>query len=140
MQKTVPIRPTILGLVVTLFISATAHAANMAPTGPVRNAAEAPAATPFNSTGELLPVPAAFNWGEGSFRIDSSLGVQVKGVQEDRVSKGVARFLARLGKRTSLTFTSGKNSIVIECKAKGLPIQTVREDESYTLDVTSDGV
>jgi hexosaminidase len=92
-------------------------------------------------THNLLPVPNELGWREGSLKINAAFNVSVTGVKEDRVQNGVKRFIERLEKRTGLSFAnpSAKPSLVVDCNSKGLPVQTVREDEFYALTVSPEG-
>jgi hexosaminidase len=89
----------------------------------------------------LIPLPAEVTWQEGSLAINSSFNFTLQGAKEARVEAAAERFLERLSKRTEVSFSasSGKSIFVIECKGAGLPVQSFREDESYTLTVTPTG-
>ncbi len=93
------------------------------------------------ATRNLMPVPAEVTWKDGSLKIDADFNVAVKGDSEPRVENAVKRFTERLGKRTHLALSSAakdsKTSLSITFEDKGLPVQSVKEDESYTLTVTS---
>jgi hexosaminidase len=93
------------------------------------------------ATANLIPVPAKVEWGSGALTLDSKFSIALKGAAESRVQGAVKRFADRLGKRTGVNVSgnagsSDEASLVIEVADKGLPVQTVREDESYTLTVT----
>ncbi len=87
----------------------------------------------------LIPVPAEITWQEGQLVIDSKFNVI--GSEEPRVQKAINRFVARLERRTGLTFPDARKpkpdqeTLIIHCDTKGLQIQSVREDESYNLEV-----
>src|SRR5579859_3591200 len=89
----------------------------------------------------LLPIPAQVSWGEGRLALTAQFMVAIAGVKEDRVQGAVQRLLNRLKKRTGLGLASSaeasadKAMLVIQCKEKSLPIQSVKEDESYSLTV-----
>ncbi len=96
------------------------------------------------TTRNLMPVPAEVVWAEGAMTIGSDFNVGVKGPSEPRVQDAVKRFVDRLSKRTGLTLTNtpkdDKPSLVITFDQKGLPVQSVKEDESYSLTVTPEGI
>jgi hexosaminidase len=95
-------------------------------------------------THNLMPVPADVVWNEGSFKITSDFNVMVKSDSEPRVENAVKRFIDRLAKRTGLTLADtpqdDKPSLSITFDKKGLPFQSVKEDESYHLVVTTEGI
>ena len=92
----------------------------------------------------LLPLPAQVKWREGGLNLPSGYGIQVKGPKDSRIGPALKRFMARVAQRTKiqgvddLSQASGPlpPSLFIEYRKTGLPIQSVREDESYILEVT----
>ncbi|HYK89918.1 MAG TPA: family 20 glycosylhydrolase, partial [Acidobacteriota bacterium] len=72
----------------------------------------------------------------GTFR------VAVAGFRESRIDRAVARFLQRLGQQTGIPFSNeavsdpAQATLTIQCKAAGEPVQSMRADESYSLEVT----
>src|SRR5689334_9875872 len=89
----------------------------------------------------LIPLPSQVAWKEGSFILTPRFSLALKGPQDARVDAAVRRFLARLEKRTSLRFSPAPDGsapeagLIVEWQAAGLPVQSVREDESYSLTV-----
>lgn len=90
----------------------------------------------------LLPLPSEVEWREGVFLLPSGYGVRVKGPQDPRVSSALQRFIGRVAQRAKTQ--GGENNsnplLLIEVKSAGLPVQSVREDESYRLQVTPEKV
>jgi hexosaminidase len=75
--------------------------------------------------------------------IDESFRVALEGYQEPRLEAAAARLLRRLSFETGIPIRngleneSGKATLVLHCDHAGELVQSVREDESYQLDVTS---
>ncbi len=96
-------------------------------------------------TDNLLPLPSETVWGKGRLKISSHFNVALTGEKEVRVDGGVRRLIRRLRKRTGLSILHPSTSdpkkafLVIDCRGKGRSVQSVREDESYTLAVTPNG-
>jgi len=96
----------------------------------------------FSQTYNLMPQPAELVPGEGRLVIDGSFRVSLEGYQEPRLEAAAARLIQRLSARTGIPMIDvvekepGKAALVIRCGHAGEPIQSVREDESYQLEVT----
>ena len=101
--------------------------------------------TTTNDKPVLLPLPVEVKWGEGEFNLSSGYGIKIQGPPDSRIGPALKRFVARVAQRTKvqgvgdLSQASGPlpPSIFIEYQNAGLPVQSVREDESYTLEVTT---
>ena len=91
----------------------------------------------------LMPQPASFSAGQGRLVIDGSFRAALSGYQELRLSAAAERLMARLRKQTGIPLAPGletdasKATLVIQCDHAGEPVQSVKEDESYRLEVTS---
>src|SRR5581483_8992789 len=91
----------------------------------------------------LLPMPVKMDWRGEQNTLDASFRLALTGAKDDRLDRALGRFLKRLEKRTGLHFVSplssdpSQASLVIHCQAKGLPVQKVGEDESYSLTFTA---
>ncbi|HLW78624.1 MAG TPA: beta-N-acetylhexosaminidase, partial [Terriglobia bacterium] len=91
----------------------------------------------------LMPQPSSFSAGEGRLIIDGSFRVALAGYQEPRLSAGAQRLITRLAKQTGIPLAAGleaeasKATLVIQCDHAGEAIQSIREDESYHLEVTA---
>jgi hexosaminidase len=88
----------------------------------------------------LMPVPASVTWRVGKLRLDSSFTVRLAGpVREDRLARGVARFVHRAGGMTGLMLDRGVAGLTVAVRRPGERVQSPAEDESYVLEVTSGG-
>jgi len=91
----------------------------------------------------LMPEPAEISVGSGRLVIDGSFSVAFTGYTEPRLQDAAQRLVARLSKQTGIPMPDGmvtdaaKATLVIECRHAGEKIQSVKEDESYTLEVDS---
>jgi hexosaminidase len=89
----------------------------------------------------LMPVPAAVQFQSGRLKIDASFTVAVVGQADTRLDAAIQRAARRLEGRTGFTFTRGLASdaqgatLRVECRGPGLPLPSLNEDESYSLDV-----
>ncbi|HEV2351089.1 MAG TPA: family 20 glycosylhydrolase [Terriglobia bacterium] len=96
-----------------------------------------------NSELNLMPQPAEVAVGEGRLVIDGGFTVALTGYTEPRLLRAAERLLARLSKQTGIPMSdviapdATKATLVIQCDHAGQKIQSVTEDESYTLDVNS---
>jgi hexosaminidase len=90
----------------------------------------------------LMPVPAAIQFQSGRLKIDASFRVAVDGHTDARLEAAVFRAARRLEARTGFEFSRAASAdkpgatLLIQCKAAGSPVPSVREDESYTLRVS----
>lgn len=89
---------------------------------------------------DLIPAPAELVWAEGSLPLDGAFTLAIAGVKDPRIVEAAGRWLSRLERRTGLQFAAkapvtGKSILVLECRKAGSPVQSVREDESYTLTI-----
>lgn len=92
-------------------------------------------------TRHLMPVPASVSFEPGRLAIDSSFGVMVRRFSNGRLQRGVQRAMLRLERRTGvdlppITSDSSRAALVIDVVGAGQKIQSVSEDESYSIDVT----
>lgn len=98
---------------------------------------------------DLMPVPAALQFGAGRLPIDASFKIAIHGEDDARLRNGLGRMLRRIEERTGITFprtpTAGyvisgdaaTAGFSIECAAPGSTVPVLGDDESYTLDVTA---
>ncbi|HVW76746.1 MAG TPA: beta-N-acetylhexosaminidase [Alloacidobacterium sp.] len=102
------------------------------------------ASSTFNNT--LMPQPAKLTVEQGSFILKPSFSVAATQFHDERLDAGIRRMLHRLEYQTGvpLSKTIGKDasnaSLVIAVKGAGEAVQSVDEDESYSLNVTASGV
>ncbi|HEV2425647.1 MAG TPA: family 20 glycosylhydrolase [Terriglobia bacterium] len=90
----------------------------------------------------LMPQPAELTPGEGRLAIDGSFRVALTGYQEPRLRDAAWRMIDRLTRQTGIPLDhqletdASKATFVIACERAGEVVQSVKEDESYTLEVT----
>ena len=89
----------------------------------------------------LLPVPESVVFRSGRLDLDGAFEVVVRGYSDERLLRAIGRAIARLGSQdgpsaAGLTDDASRAALVIECGGAGEAVQSVREDESYALDVT----
>jgi hexosaminidase len=97
----------------------------------------------FNNT--LMPQPAKLTPEQGGFVVKSSFTVAVPQFRDERLEAGIRRMLHRLEYETGVPIAkeiqkdSANASLVIDVKGAGEAVQSVDEDESYSLNVTASG-
>jgi len=90
----------------------------------------------------LMPVPASVKFQKERLAVDSNFKVATRGHSDARLQAGIARFMRRLEGRTVLTLAPGltvndqMTQLIINCQGPGQNIPSVRENESYHLDIT----
>jgi hexosaminidase len=90
----------------------------------------------------LMPVPAAVQFQSGRLKIDAGFTAAVDGHSDARLEAAVFRLARRLEGRTGFEFsraaTASRESaiLLIQCRAAGSAVPSVREDESYELEVS----
>jgi len=93
-------------------------------------------------TYNLMPLPAKLEPGSGRLAIDGSFRVALEGFREPRLDGVATRLIQRLSRQTGIPLPGGlesepgKAALVLHCDHAGEEIQSVREDESYRMDVT----
>jgi len=91
----------------------------------------------------LMPVPASVTFNKDRLAVDSNFKVATRGHSDARLQAGIARFMRRLEGRTVLTLAPGlavddqMTQLIINCQGPGQNLPSVREDESYRIDITS---
>jgi hexosaminidase len=89
-----------------------------------------------------MPQPAKLEPASGRLVIDSSFRVALEGFREPRLESAATRLIHRLSQQTGIPLSNGLESkpegatLVLHCDHAGEEIQSVREDESYQLEVT----
>ncbi len=90
----------------------------------------------------LMPQPAEVSVGNGRLTIDGAFRVALSGYQEPRLQAAATRLVMRLSSQIGIPLGEGietdpaRATLVIECEHAGETVQSVREDESYSLEVT----
>jgi hexosaminidase len=93
-------------------------------------------------TYNLLPQPAHLQAGSGRLAIDGSFRVALDGYREPRLEAAAARLIRRVSRQTGIPLPDGfepelgKATLVVHCARAGEAVQSVREDESYRIDIT----
>jgi len=93
-------------------------------------------------TYNLMPQPAKLEPRSGRLVIDGGFRLVLEGFREPRLDGVAARLIQRLARQTGIPLPGGlesepgKATLVLHCDHAGEEIQSVREDESYKLDVT----
>ena len=91
----------------------------------------------------LIPQPASLQPGKGDLAITGAFQVALSGYREPRLDRAAHRLIHHLSRLTGIPILNGLTpdaaaaTLVVHCGHAGEPVQTVGEDESYTLDVTS---
>jgi len=92
----------------------------------------------------IMPVPATATAGTGTLLVDHGLQVVFEGYTEPRLERARARFLERLSRETGILTIPAQPSLedkfVIKTAGPSAPVQQLGEDESYHLEVTTNGV
>ncbi|HEV2382938.1 MAG TPA: family 20 glycosylhydrolase [Terriglobia bacterium] len=94
----------------------------------------------------MMPLPAEIKPSEGRLVIDGSFHVGLTGYQEARLQRAADRFLVHLGAETGIPLAdhlegdalesdATKATLVVDCDHAGETVQSVKEDESYALEV-----
>lgn len=90
----------------------------------------------------LMPEPAEMRMSAGRLPVDGSFHVALTGYQEDRLQRAAARFLVHLTAQTGIPLEghigtdAGNATLVVECDHAGETVQSIKEDESYTLEIS----
>ena len=94
----------------------------------------------------LMPVPASFAWGDGVLRLDSTMVTGLTRYSNDRLRRGVDRAIGRLESRTGIHFAPSvlrpvaPPPIAVDVESAGQRVQSLDEEESYSLVVTASAV
>jgi|SRR5579871_1172457 len=88
----------------------------------------------------LMPMPAKVVEGSGFLRIDAGFRVQIEGRTDSRLRAAVDRFTARVARQTGILLVPGNHAALqVVCRKCEDETLALGEDESYQLDVSSDG-
>jgi hexosaminidase len=91
-----------------------------------------------------MPVPSSMQPGTGSLPVTQKFSIGFEGYREKRLDDAVSRVLQRLERKTGLilgtvrAITPAEATLVIHCTRASKPVQSVGEDESYGLTITSE--
>ena len=93
----------------------------------------------------LMPQPAKLVWGSGRLEIGGAFRVALTGYQEPRLDAAARRAVEALSLQTGIPMNpapeadTSKATLVIRCAHAGEAVQSMRENESYTLRVSAQG-
>ncbi|MFP5262839.1 MAG: beta-N-acetylhexosaminidase [Blastocatellia bacterium] len=99
-------------------------------------------AGPLSRQHRLMPVPASVQLQPGRLKIDASFRVAAAGHTDARLEAAINRAARRLEGRTGFEFSRAPSgdarsaALVIECQGPGSEVPSLKEDESYSLDVS----
>jgi len=91
-----------------------------------------------------MPYPAKISFGQGKLAIDSEFRVAFTDYQEPRLERAVHRMIKRLSAQTGILLPleiekeASKALLELSCRGPGEEIQSLNENESYTLEVNPD--
>ncbi len=91
----------------------------------------------------LMPQPEQITLGQGKLVIDNTFSVALEGFTEPRLVSGAERLIKTLSRETAIPMKdalesdASKATLVIRCDHAGEEVQSIREDESYQLEVTA---
>jgi hexosaminidase len=92
----------------------------------------------------LMPQPAEVSFSSDALALNSTFAVEVPGVSDARLTDAIDRDVRRIemvaGLRHAGRGVAGTTKLVIKVEHVSLPVQTLDEDESYSLEVTPAGV
>ncbi|MGD8540045.1 MAG: family 20 glycosylhydrolase, partial [Candidatus Aminicenantes bacterium] len=92
---------------------------------------------------DLVPVPKKISLGQGWMGIDSGFRVALTGYSESRLERATHRMIERLSVQTGIPMPTeverdaARATLEIQCAGPGEKIQSIKENETYTLEVTS---
>jgi hexosaminidase len=91
----------------------------------------------------LMPQPVEMSIGSDGLVLDSTFAVEVKGVSDARLTDAIDRAVRRIEMATGLRHAgrgiAGTTRLVVKVDHPSAPVQSINEDESYSLNVTSSG-
>jgi hexosaminidase len=99
-------------------------------------------AEPPSRQHRLMPVPASVQLRPGRLKIDASFRVAAAGHTDARLEAAINRAARRLEGRTGFEFSRAPSgdaraaALVIECQGPGGEVPSIKEDESYSLEVS----
>ncbi len=90
-----------------------------------------------------MPVPSKISLEKGKLRVNSDFRVVFSGYQEPRLQRAIQRMIQRLTVQTGILLkaetekVASKPFLEVICQGPGEKIQSLKEDESYSLDVNA---
>jgi len=89
-----------------------------------------------------MPLPVTLRPATGKLTLDATFKAALVSAPDARLNASIGRFVQRLSRQTGIPMLGLKDAtpkLRVACAAAGNDYPTLGEDESYTLDVTSDG-
>jgi hexosaminidase len=96
-------------------------------------------AAPAFAEWHLMPMPSSIAAGTGALPITPAFRIELTGYKEPRLEAAATRITNRIAKLTGLPLAPSATALTVNVKAASKPIQSLDEDESYRLIVTSSG-
>jgi hexosaminidase len=98
----------------------------------------------FGATPALMPLPVKMELGAGALAIDTHFTAAAMGAADPRLVAGVERLVTLLSRETGIAFadkpaSAATATLQVECAARAPLYPKLGEDESYQLDVTTEG-
>jgi hexosaminidase len=93
-------------------------------------------------THDLMPAPKSISFNQGKLYLDGGFRAALTGYSEPRLHRAVDRLFRRLTLQTGIPFFTLNQekdlepSLIIQCSGPGEKIQSMEEDESYTLSIS----
>ena len=89
-----------------------------------------------------MPQPARLTAGQGKLKIDESFRIALTGYAEPRIERAAKRLLYQLSRKTGMPLggaiehDASRSTLQVRCDGPGEKVQSVKEDETYRLEVT----
>ena len=96
----------------------------------------------FAAAPALMPLPVTVRPATGKLTLDSTFRADLVSAPDVRLDAAIGRFVVRLSRQTGIPMPGLKGAapkLRVDCASAGNDYPTLGEDESYTLDVTSEG-
>jgi len=89
----------------------------------------------------LMPQPAQITVDSGGLALDSTFAVEVPGISDARLNEAIGRAVRRIelsaGLRHAGRGVAGTTKLIVKVERPAAPVQSIDEDESYSLSVTT---
>ncbi len=93
---------------------------------------------------QLMPQPAEMSIGSGALELNSTFAVEVPSFSDARLTHAIDRAVRRIEMTTGLRHAgrgvAGTTRLVVKVDHSSAPVQSLKDDESYSLTVTASGV
>src|SRR5664279_3679943 len=96
----------------------------------------------FAAAPVLMPLPVTLRPGTGKLTLDATFKAALVSAPDARLDAAIGRFVVRLSHQTGIPMLGLKDAtpkLRVECASAGSEYPALGEDESYTLDVSSEG-